>query len=87
MSDFYSKSSKIEDVKQSAYERIQSIDYDENDPYKCKIEIGAKKAIYPLKVLPNLNPIPTMYTWAPLQKNVMVSILFVLFVLLLSFIH
>ncbi len=40
---------------------------------KCKVETSYNQIqIRNLKILPYLEPMPIMYAWAPLQKNIMV---------------
>ncbi len=41
--------------------------------FKSRTEINNKWQNYKLKVLPFIESIPTMYSWAPLQKNMIVS--------------
>ena len=43
-----------------------------------KTEINNKTTYYPLKVIPYAESLPTMYTWAPLQKNILVCFNFLL---------
>jgi hypothetical protein len=48
--------------------------YQSTNLFMCKVETGANDAqLCKLNVLPYLEPMPTMYAWAPLQKNIMVE--------------
>jgi hypothetical protein len=49
--------------------------------FKCKVELNGKSVNYKSKVLPFIESIPTMFSWAPLQKNIMVKILYFLKIL------
>lgn len=40
--------------------------------FKCRVEIDNKVTQHRINVLPYVEAIPTMYAWAPLQKNIMV---------------
>ncbi len=46
---------------------------DDASLFRCKVEISGRARFYKLKVLPCLEPVPTMYAWAPIQKNIYVS--------------
>ena len=45
----------------------------ENDIFKTKVEINGKSSFHKVTILPYIQPIPNMYSWAPLQKNLMVD--------------
>ena len=66
-----SKLASYQPLVDLSYEKIQPTN--EECAFKCRLDIGYKSNYYQLKVMPYLDAIPTMYTWAPLQKNIMVE--------------
>jgi hypothetical protein len=70
---------KVEDKRTNLYEsynydydKVLPCDKSDNYLFIDKIEINNKTNYYPLKVVPYTEATPTMYAWAPLQKNILV---------------
>jgi len=61
-----------EDVFIPNYDKIIPCEKTDDFLFIDKTEINNKTTYYPLKVIPYAESIPTMYAWAPLQKNILV---------------
>jgi len=68
------KPDKINNLNSLIKTNVESIRANvENSLLKCTIETKSKSSQFKLKVLPYTDPIPTMYAWTPLQKNIMIE--------------
>ena len=62
-----------DDVFVPEYDKLMPCEKTDDFLFIDKIEINNKITYYPLRVIPYAESIPTMYAWAPLQKNILVS--------------
>lgn len=70
LSEFYSNRNKNDSIKPLNYKKIPNATDDDSTTHN--VDINNKTQSYPVKVMPNMDPIPSMYAWIPLQKNLMV---------------
>ena len=64
--DIFDIDTKIKNLKNHSSKII------DNALFKRRIEIDGKVSTKRCRIMPYIEPIPTLYSWAPLQKNILV---------------
>uniref|UniRef100_A0A4Y6EQX1 [histone H3]-lysine(27) N-trimethyltransferase n=1 Tax=Brachionus koreanus TaxID=1199090 RepID=A0A4Y6EQX1_9BILA len=65
--DIFDIDTKINNIKQHSKKNADEA------LFKRKVEINGKTCTRRCRIMPYIEPIPTLYAWAPLQKNILVD--------------